>query len=52
MHTAAFVLPHYIQQTLSEVDYCDNGDLLDKFDATDGLPHDENECFLSGCVVQ
>lgn len=48
MHRAAFVLPNYVEQELSEVDYF-NGD----FEEVNGHElDDENRCFFPSCCIQ
>ncbi|KAL3935196.1 MAG: hypothetical protein SGBAC_009238 [Bacillariaceae sp.] len=49
MHRAAFVLPHYIEEELSEVDLYD-GDFDDELIGRE--LDDDDRCFLSGCSIQ
>jgi hypothetical protein len=46
MHRAAFTLPHYVQQTLSELDF---------YEAQNGFEEEEDDvdrCFLAECNIQ
>ncbi|CAJ1965901.1 unnamed protein product [Cylindrotheca closterium] len=51
IHRAAFVLPHYIQQELSEVDLWNRGG-FDEFSVPERDDYDKDRCFLLGCSIQ